>query len=68
MIAQKQLTEVINTAYDAVEASKFGKLLTGERDPNGHIVYNSISLQVFMNILVNTLGHTLKENETKKDK
>jgi len=53
MTAQ-EIAQTINTIYEGVEKSKCGKLLTGEKDPNGNLVYNGFSLQTFMSILKST--------------
>ena len=55
-MTKQEITDKINSVYEAVESSKCGKLTTGERDPNNNVVYNGFALQVFMKALDSEFG------------
>ena len=54
MLNPNEVSQMIDVIYQGVEKSKCGKLLTGEKDPNGNLVYNGFALQTFMSILKST--------------
>lgn len=47
MIGRPELIAIINTAHDAVNASKVGPLVVGE-DENGHPKYNSLAYNALL--------------------
>ncbi len=50
-MSSQEIAITINSIHEGVEKSKCGKLLTGEKDPNGNLVYNGFALQTFMAIV-----------------
>jgi hypothetical protein len=59
MIKKDAITHLINTAWDATEASKVGKIIR-DADPEKHIVnVNTIPYQVFLSVLGSIIPHDI---------
>lgn len=47
----QQITNKINAIYEGIEKSKCGKMFTGDKDPAGNPVFNTLAMNTYFKIL-----------------